>query len=462
MRWAPAPHCGADAAAAKPPRPPARRERVPASCARGGRSHSAMSCPASPGLPLALVLALVLAGGGALPGARATPVQPLLDMPPNGAIYGGQNIEYPIDIGLGRDDPTIVSAADPADCEFGGSGTNGLCAELEVFTAAEQRGRTSLVVSTNFSYIENKFDTANADPPWDGCMDESLAKQLFKDHYLVECELRCRKRSTVWFAVMQEFAGVSEYKHVLNRNGFPTGRCLLGSHWIGSTTFDEMQRLLKDIGYITPELDSTLCADPAAMHALGCDTITVAVKLTYNDNKRSDSKDVAATFSEEFPNLPPILRGDPGFVEMEIYAERSLNAFELIEPDAHIVVLILETTALIRFSELRAPPRKNMLIYQAPEYEPQFLAGAVNELSSKIEVRCTLEQARRALASLSFRTDSLGIHNMTITVDDEGRSGYPALRSSWRTELTFSILTKPSLKPPTVEKRGKVIARWGS
>lgn len=410
-----------------------------------------MSCHAGPVGPAALMLALVLASSGVLPSARATPVQPILEVPPNDAIYGGKNIEFPIVVGLSRDDASIKSAADHAQCRWGGSGDKGLCAELEVFTASAQQGKTSLVISTNFSYIENKFVAPqNANPPWDGCMHEDHAKQLFQDHYLLECELRCRRRSPVWFAVMQEFAGVREYEHVLNENAFPKGRCLLGSHWLGSTTFDDMRLLLKDIGYITPELDSTLCADPGAMAALGCDTITFGVKLTHKDDERSVNKMVKATFSEEFPNLPPILRGHPGFVEMEVDSERALNAFELIEPDADVVLLTLETTALIRFSALRAPPRKNVLRYEPPEYAPEYFVGAFDKLSSKIEVRCTLEQAQRALKTLVFRTESLGLHNVTIAVDDEGRSGFPALAPNWRTELKFSVLTKPSLKPPTV------------
>jgi len=437
-----------------PARPRWRCSRPPPRtllCASAGRSHSAMSCHAGPAGPAALMLALVLTSSGVLPGVRATPVQPILELPANNAIYGGKNMEYPIKIGLDRDDASIKSAANPDQCKFDGPGDNGLCAELEVFTAPAQQGKTTLVISTNFSGIENKFVAPqNANPPWDGCMDVDLAKQLFQNHYLLECELRCRRRSAVWFAVMQEFAGVNEYEHVLIENAFPKGRCLLGSHWLGSTTFDDMRLLLMDIGYITPELDSTLCADPGAMAALGCDTITIGVKLTHKDDERSVNRMVKATFSEEFPNLPPILRGHPGFVEMEVDTESALNPFELIEPDADVVLLTLETTALIRFSALRAPPRVNVLKYEAPEYEPEYFAGAFNKLSSKIEVRCTLEQAKRALGKLFFRTESLGLHNVTIAVDDEGRSGFPALGPNWRTELKFSVLTKPSLKPPTV------------
>jgi hypothetical protein len=89
--------------------------------ARAGRSHSAMSCrivllgdqgdrtsrrtlrSARSGLKTvlfsfgqALVLMLVLARSGVLPGVCAMPVQPLLEVPQNAAIYGGRKIECPI------------------------------------------------------------------------------------------------------------------------------------------------------------------------------------------------------------------------------------------------------------------------------------------------------------------------------------------------------------------------------
>ena len=89
--------------------------------ARLGRSHSALSCKIvllanrgdrtsrrtlrSPRSGLktvmssfgqALVLALVLACSGVLPGVCAMPVQPLLEVPQNAAIYGGRKIECPI------------------------------------------------------------------------------------------------------------------------------------------------------------------------------------------------------------------------------------------------------------------------------------------------------------------------------------------------------------------------------
>ena len=86
--------------------------------ARFGRSHSAMFCRIflfgdgtsrrtlrSPRAGLktvmssfdqALVLALLLACSGVLPGVCAMPVQPLLDVPPNAAIYGGREIDCPI------------------------------------------------------------------------------------------------------------------------------------------------------------------------------------------------------------------------------------------------------------------------------------------------------------------------------------------------------------------------------
>jgi len=89
--------------------------------ARLGRSHSAMSCrivllgdrgdrtsrrtlrSARSGLKTvmfsfgqALVLMLVLARSGVLPGVCAMPVQPLLEVPQNAAIYGGRKIECPI------------------------------------------------------------------------------------------------------------------------------------------------------------------------------------------------------------------------------------------------------------------------------------------------------------------------------------------------------------------------------
>ena len=162
------------------------------------------------------------------------------------------------------------------------------------------------------------------------------------------------------------------------------------------------------------------------MSLLGCDKLSVATKLTYKNNQRATSVTIGATFSEEFPNLPPALQwrdGSPGFDEMEIGVELPLLPVELIEPDADIVVLTFETTGLVRFSDLRAPPRTNKKMFMAPEYEPQFMAGDVNVSSSRIQVRCTLAQAHRALYSLYLKTESLDLHNLTISVDDEGRTG---------------------------------------
>ena len=124
---------------------------------------------------------------------------------------------------------------------------------------------------------------------------------------------------------------------------------------------------------------------------------------------------------------------------------------EVIEPDADVVVLYLETTGLIRVSAMRAPPRANVLKYEVPEYEPQYLEGAFNEQSHRIVVRCTLLQAQTALRSMYFKSETLGLHNLTIGVDDEGRSGYPALGPNWKTEIKFQFVTKPLLKPPEAE-----------
>jgi hypothetical protein len=46
------------------------------------------------------------------------------------------------------------------------------------------------------------------------------------------------------------------------------------------------------------------------------DTVTAAVKLSYKDDEKIALSTISATFSVEFPNLPPILRGNAGFTEV--------------------------------------------------------------------------------------------------------------------------------------------------
>ena len=54
------------------------------------------------------------------------------------------------------------------------------------------------------------------------------------------------------------------------------------------------------------------------------------------------------------------------------------------------------------------------------------------------------------MRSLYFKTETLGRHNLTIAVNDEGNSGYP-VQPFWKTDLKFSFDVKPSLKPPQLE-----------
>jgi len=414
---------------------------------RSGRTGTRTRNGVTPAFALA-VLSLLMRTDGVI-------VNPLLELPPNNAIYGGQNEEFPLGVVLTRDDPSILSAdineaGARQDCKQGAP--NGVCAEVQLNTG--QRGKTSFVVSTKFSYIENDFGTGDAPPLQAGedtCLDEDVAIRLFKKHYLLECDKACSDRENVWFNVMQEFAGVPEYEAVLTRGFFPAESCLLGSDFKGTSTFDEMAAFLKDLSYITPDLDPTLCSDPGSMSDLGCDKLAIGVTLKNKENEGAGSATITAEFSKEFPNLPPILKGHPGFDRMETGAEKKLPAFELIEPDADIVVLILETTAMIRLTNIKAPPKVDRLQYETPEYEPQFLVGAFNTTASHVEVRCTVEQAQRALRSLYFRSETLGRHNLTIAVNDEGNTGYPARGDFWKTELKFSFDTMPSLKPPSIE-----------
>ena len=110
---------------------------------------------------------------------------------------------------------------------------------------------------------------------------------------------------------------------MLTRGDFPTGSCLLGSDWKGTSTFDEIAKLLRDVSYITPDLDPTECPDPGSMAALGCDDLQIAVSLLYKGEGGAMVASIQATFSEEFPNLPPILEGHPGFDEVEILCQKS-------------------------------------------------------------------------------------------------------------------------------------------
>jgi len=211
-----------------------------------------------------------------------------------------------------------------------------------------------------------------------------------------------------------------------------------------------MVKLLADLSYMTSRLDFTLCPDPGSMTHLGCDSLTLGVSLHYKGNIEPTRATIEATFSEEFPNLPPVLTGTPGFDEVPLGGEVEVQPFTLTEPDGDVVLLIVETTALIRISALRAPARKaDSLKFETPEYVPMYEAGDFNVWAKKIQVRCTIEQANLALRSLYFKAESLGTHNLTIAVDDEGRTGYPALGPSWKVALKFSMVIKPELKPPT-------------
>jgi len=177
--------------------------------------------------------------------------------PANNEIYGGQNILYPLHVRLTRDDYSFASAKKKIECE--NNAPSVVCAEVELLT--DQLGRTAFVASTNFSHIQNKATLPQTVE--DGCLSENIAIMLFKDHYLLECTLNCRRRSKILFNVMQEFAGIEKYESVLTRNIFPIGNCILGSHWKGQSTYDEMEALLQDLQYVTPLLDPTTCSDPA-------------------------------------------------------------------------------------------------------------------------------------------------------------------------------------------------------
>jgi predicted outer membrane repeat protein len=373
-----------------------------------------------------------------VPQVRAlTPITPSLDAP--NAVYGGKDLIYRLEIVLDRDPKTATSAKDRNDCMS--QERSGVCATVELLT--EQPGSTSFVVSTNFSHIDNEF-TENR------CLDEDIAIQFFKDHHLLECLLPCRRRDKVLFSVMQEFAGIARFDSVLTRDAFPTDLCLLGSNWKGTSSYDEIVTLLRDLGYIANNLKG--CATATA---LGCDKLQIAAKLTGADGtEMSTSTTIEATISEKFPNQPPMLSGDLGFLEMEIGAQVELPSFELIDPDADIVLLQLETTGVVKIASM-LPPQKsagksNKNVFVAPEFAPTFLSGDANGFWKEIKVRCTLEQAQNALASMVLMTETLGINNLTITVDDEGRHGYPARASSLQDSKHFSIQTKPSLKPPSV------------
>jgi len=176
--------------------------------------------------------------------------------PANNEIYGGQNILYPLHVRLTRDDYSFASAKTKLECP--GGAEFGVCAEVELFT--DQLGQTAFVASTNFSHIGNTVKPQTGE---DGCLSENVAIMLFKDHYLLECTLQCRRRSKILFNVMREFAGIEKYESVLTRNLFPIGNCILGAHWKGESTYNEMEALLQDLQYVTPLLDPTTCSDPA-------------------------------------------------------------------------------------------------------------------------------------------------------------------------------------------------------
>ena len=215
-------------------------------------------------------------------------VYPALELPPNKEIFGGQNIEFPLSIVLTRSDNSVPSADITQgqwpftvvldDCK--GAAENGVCAELQLNT--KQRGKTTFVAPANFSYIQNVYGATDNPPLAESesiCLDEDIAIDLFTSHYLLECEIKCQRRENVWFQVMQEFAGVPEYQSVLTSGDFPTAFCLLGSDWKGTSTFDEIAKLLSDMSYLTLHLDSTYCSDPGSV--LGCDELTVAVSLMH-------------------------------------------------------------------------------------------------------------------------------------------------------------------------------------
>ena len=418
-------------------------------------AHPARATPAGrrangAGLALALVACSMLRWQpfmGVL--AQEFTPQPLLSAPD--AIFGGQDVVYPLAIKLDRDDYTAPSAPSLSDCSPSTTAQAGVCAEVELVTL--QPGRTGFVVSTTFSQITNQIqDVLSSTPPVKRCLDEDIAIALFKQHTLLECSLNCRRREKVLFNVMQAFAGVDGMDEVLTRNMFPIDKCLLGSNWKGQSTYDEMKSFLKDLGYITSQLDSVQCADPAAMSALGCDKIQVGIKLSYKGGEMQAGVTFPATFSEEFPNLAPRIVGDLGFDEMEVGAEYSVQSIQLEEPDADKVVLSLETSGVVKFTELTSAARAGaaLLTFESPEYEPEFMDGGLGAFHKKIKVRCTLDQARRALGSMVLRTDKLGYNSLTISVDDEGRSGYPAVAPSLSHTVTFDLATKPSLVPPGV------------
>ena len=300
--------------------------------ARGTKGHAAARVGMCTAVRSAAFMLVAISLGMQVSSVK---VYPALELPPNKEIFGGQNIEFPLSIVLTRDDNSVPSADITQgqwpftvvldDCK--GPAENGVCAELQLNT--KQRGKTTFVAPANFSHIQNVYGATDNPPLAEGesvCLDEDIAIRLFTSHYLLECEIKCQRRENVWFQVMQEFAGVPEYQSVLTRGDFPTAFCLLGSDWKGTSTFDEIAKLLSGMSYLTPDLDPTHCSDPGSMAALGCDELTVAVSLMHEGDSAASPPPppvIKAVFSEEYPNLPPVLMGHPGFEEVQIFSQKS-------------------------------------------------------------------------------------------------------------------------------------------
>ncbi|KAJ1486445.1 hypothetical protein T484DRAFT_1789630, partial [Baffinella frigidus] len=310
--------------------------------------------------------------------------------------------------------------------------------------------------------------------------------------------------------VLKEFAGVPEYELVLTDEALPSSFCSLGRHFategpIGNGTEANLARMLQNLHFLSPDLG---CADLvyiAEFPDLGCETVEIGVSvLDATGFKEQGAISISGIIALTPPNLRPILQGNPGFSELEVGAEVDVAPLFLYDPDADYLTLSIETTGLIlepplldpsiyqapQFQPILEPPLLDPSIYQAPQFQPVFSSGGfnilepppldpsiyqapqfqplfsfggVNVATHKIVVNATQGQVNQALAHLRFQGVSVGLVNLTITVDDQGRTGYPVgtpTLSGFRRYPVgtptlsdfrrFSIDIRPSNVPPTL------------
>lgn len=284
------------------------------------------------------------------------------------------------------------------------------------------------------------------------CLMDSVAIDLFKTQYLLPCDLRCRRAEALYLEVMREFAGNPDFEDVLTRNSFPSTHCLLGPKFTTPTfRWPRMQRMMRDLMYISKSLS---CNRPTLVKpGMGCDMLTIAAAVNGSDPipyKINVAIEVDAFVSETTPNLPPALSGEFGATEIEVSKEISVAPLTLTDPDADFVTVLIETTGLVRLSLLFEDAPEDPTIFEEPEFVADFFDGAFNTQVSRVFVNVTLVQAQRLLTGLYFQADTLGMHSVTITVNDQGRNGFPAIDTVLSHSLAFEIEAKPSNIPPVV------------